>query len=136
MKEIEECARSLKSIGVKKDDIVTVCSPNIPQAVVLFYAINMIGAVSNMIHPLSAEKEIENYLCLSKSNYVFCIDISLDKLLNVIKNTSVELVVVLSAADKMSTITKYAYKLTQGRKIKVDYNNEYLLSWSSFIDFG
>lgn len=136
MKEIEECARSLKSIGVKKDDIVTVCSPNIPQAVVLFYAINMIGAVSNMIHPLSAEKEIENYLCLSKSKYVFCIDITLDKLLNVIKNTSVELVVVLSAADKMSTITKYAYKLTQGRKIKVDYNNEYLLSWSSFIDFG
>lgn len=135
-KEIEECARSLKAIGVKKDDIVTICSPNIPQAVVLFYAINMVGAVSNMIHPLSAEKEIEEYLSMSKSKYVFCIDVSLDKLLNIVQNTSVEMIVVLSASDRMSTITKYAYKLTQGRKIKVDYSNNYLLKWSNFIDFG
>lgn len=32
---------------------------NCPQAVIMFYAINLVGATANMIHPLSSEKEIE-----------------------------------------------------------------------------
>src|SRR5690554_6066598 len=50
--EVFECAQSLKAIGIKEDDVVTICLPNIPQAIIMFYAVNKIGAVSNMIHPL------------------------------------------------------------------------------------
>ncbi len=28
----------------------------------MFFAVNLVGAIANMIHPLSAEKEIEFYL--------------------------------------------------------------------------
>ena len=28
----------------------------------MFYAVNLVGAIANMIHPLSAEKEFEFYL--------------------------------------------------------------------------
>lgn len=136
MNEIEMCARSLKAIGVEKDDIVTICSPNVPQAIILFYAINMIGAISNMLHPLSAEKEIEGYLSLTKSKYMFTIDIACEKVLNVLEKTNLEKIVVFSAADKMNKITKIAYNLTKGRHIKVDYDNEYIISWNNFIDYG
>lgn len=33
--------------------------PNTPEAIIMFYAINMAGAVASMIHPLSSENEIE-----------------------------------------------------------------------------
>ena len=33
--------------------------PNCPQAIDMFYAVNLVGGIANMIHPLSAEKEIE-----------------------------------------------------------------------------
>lgn len=136
MYEIEEAARSLKAIGVKTGDIVTICAPNIPQAIVSFYAINMIGAVSNMIHPLSGEKEIENYLVMSKSKFIVTIDIAAVKIMNIINNTCLEKMVVMSAADKMNRFTKTAYLLTQGRKIKIPYYEDIIISWNTFIDYG
>lgn len=134
MYEIEESARSLKAFGVKEGDKVTIISPNMPQAIVLFYAINMVGAVSNMVHPLSAEKEIENFINLSNSKLIFTLDIAYPKVLNVVKNTNIK-VVVMSISEKMNKITRLAYKLTQ-KKVKVNYNDENIFSFSSFIDFG
>ncbi len=135
MKDIASCARSLKSIGVREKDIVTICSPNMPQAIILFYAINMVGAISNMVHPLSAEKEIEYFLTVSKSKYIFTVDIACEKVMNVIKNTQVEKVIVMSPAEKMNKITRFAYNLTT-KKVKIPYDNDMVFSYNSFIDFG
>ena len=71
---INLCAQSLIKLGIKKGDKVTVCLPNIPQATIVFYAINKIGAISNMIHPLSAPKEIEYFLSLTESQYAISTD--------------------------------------------------------------
>ena len=60
--EIDLCARALKATGVRPGDRITMAMPNCPQAVIMFYAINLVGATANMIHPLSSEKEIEFYL--------------------------------------------------------------------------
>ena len=65
--KIIDCAKALKSMGISEGDIVSICMPNTPTALYMFYAVNMVGAVSNMIHPLSSEKEIEMYLNKTKS---------------------------------------------------------------------
>ena len=62
MEQVQQCARALKTIGVREGDKVTIAMPNCPQAVFMFYAVNLVGGIANMIHPLSAEKEIEFYL--------------------------------------------------------------------------
>ena len=67
IEEIKKCARSLKTIGVRAGDKVTIAMPNCPQAIYMFYAVNLVGGIANMIHPLSAEKEIEFYLNASES---------------------------------------------------------------------
>ena len=72
--EISRTARALTAAGVKKGDSVSVCLPNIPQAVFLFYAINKVGAVANMIHPMSAENEIIRYMELTESRHIFFLD--------------------------------------------------------------
>ena len=47
---------------------MTIAMPNCPQARhTCFYAVNLVGAIANMIHPLSSEKEIEFYLNESES---------------------------------------------------------------------
>ena len=74
VEEIEKCARALRTIGVRENDCVTIAMPNCPQAIFLFYAVNRIGAIANMIHPLSAEKEIENYLNMSNSVVAVTLD--------------------------------------------------------------
>ena len=81
--KVIDAAKALRNIGVTEKDRVTICMPNTPEAIVLFYAINKIGAVANMIHPLSAEKEIEYYLNVAECKYILTIDISLKKVMNI-----------------------------------------------------
>ena len=78
--EISRCARALTAIGVSEGDSVSICLPNIPQAVFLFYAVNKIGAVANMIHPMSGENEIVRYMKLTESRFLFGLDMMGDKL--------------------------------------------------------
>lgn len=48
--------------------------PNTPQTVSMFYAANMVGAIANMIHPLSSENEIAFYLNDSDSKVAITLD--------------------------------------------------------------
>ena len=75
IRRIERCAKAFKALGIKKGDAVTLCLPNIPQTVECFYALNRIGAVANMIHPQSAQKEITYYLDLSESKAIVTVDL-------------------------------------------------------------
>ena len=74
MKRIEAAAKGLYAMGIRKGDRVTICMANTPQAVDCFYALNRIGAIPNMIHPLSASKEIAFYLNFSKSKAILTLD--------------------------------------------------------------
>ena len=76
---IERAARAFYAAGVRMGDAVTICLPNIPQALDCFYALNRIGAVANMVHPLSAQNEITGYLNISKSKMILTVDLFYEK---------------------------------------------------------
>ena len=84
LKQIDEVARSLKALGVKYKDVVSICMPNTPEGIISFYACNKIGAIASMIHPLSAENEIKNYLNVSKSSWLITIDFTMPKVEKII----------------------------------------------------
>lgn len=74
LKRIDAAAKGLWNMGIRKGDKVTICMANTPQALDCFYALNRIGAIPNMIHPLSAAKEIAFYLNFSKSKAILTLD--------------------------------------------------------------
>ena len=57
MHEVDCLAAALLSRKVKPGDAVTIFTPNIPQGVIAIYAANRIGAVANMVHPLSSQQQ-------------------------------------------------------------------------------
>lgn len=130
--KIVECAKALKAIGVEKGDRVTICMPNTPEAITFFYALNMIGAVANMIHPLSAESEIKFYLNISESKVALVINVSYDKFKNIIEETKLEKVIIASPNISMPAILSIGYQVTQGRKIKV-IKNDKIIDYNNFI---
>lgn len=109
--KIEQTAKSLKVIGVKEKDVVTICMPNVPEAIIMFYAINMIGAVASMIHPLASENEIEFYIDAASSKYVLTINLFADKVIKASKRCNVEKVIVSDIADSMFRVMKRAINL-------------------------
>ena len=74
LSRVDAAARGLYNMGIRKGDRVTICMPNTPQAIDCFYGLNRIGAIANMIHPLSAPKEIAFYLNASQSKAILTLD--------------------------------------------------------------
>lgn len=134
--DIEVCAKSLRCLGVRKGDVVTVCMPNTPEAVISFYAINKIGAIANMIHPLSSEEEIKHSLVTTKSVIAIAINLSYEKIKNIIDDTDVYRVVIVSAKDSMPPLLGLGYLVSQEMKINVDLSNAVFISWSDFYNKG
>ena len=79
IRRIERAARALWAFGVRPGDAVTICLPNIPQALDCFYAVNRMGAVANMVHPLSAQSEITYYLNVAESRVIVTVDLFYEK---------------------------------------------------------
>ena len=130
---IDKAALAFRSQGVRRGDIVTICMPNTPEAMIAFYAINKIGAISNMIHPLSGEIEIKEYLTSTNSVMLVMIDVCYDKVKNIIKDTSVYKTIVVSARDSMPFFTGLGYQISQGFKIKGPTKSEAYLYWNDFL---
>ena len=131
--EIERCAKALKTIGIRENDKVTIAMPNCPQAIFLFYAVNLVGAIANMIHPLSAEKEIEFYLNESESVLAITLDQFYDKFERIRQNTKVVNIVIASVKDALSKPIKAGYMLTAGRKIEKIPADAPVLMWKDFL---
>ena len=136
IKKIDDCARALAAIGVKEGESVTICMPNAPQAVIMFYAINKLGAIANMVHPLSAEKEIE--FCLKESGSVVCLTLDqfYGKFENIRENVPLRSLILTSIKDVLSPVKKKGYYLTQGRKIKKVPATAEIVWWEKFLRDG
>ncbi|MDD5902320.1 MAG: AMP-binding protein [Oscillospiraceae bacterium] len=133
VKEIEQCAKALKTIGVREGDKVTIAMPNCPQAIQMFYAVNLVGGICNMIHPLSAEKEIEFYLNASESVTAITLDQFYNKFENIRQNTKVVNIIIASIKDELSKPVKAGYMLTEGRKVKKIPDDAPVIRWRDFL---
>ena len=133
IEQIERCAKALKTIGVRENDRVTIAMPNCPQAIYMFYAVNLVGAVANMIHPLSAEKEIEFYLNESESVTAITLDQFYGKFEKIRENTKVVNIIIASVKDALSRPLRAGYMLTEGRKIQKIPSDAPVIRWKDFM---
>lgn len=135
IKQVDDCAKAFKALGVNAKDRVSICMPNIPEAIISFYALNKIGAVANMIHPLSSEQEIKYYLTVSESKFAVTTEVSYEKIIQVAKETNLKNCILASIGNSMPLPLKVGYWLTKGRKYKID-KSTLLLKWNDFIRQG
>ena len=125
---IERAALALRSLGIGRGDRVTICMPNTPQAVDCFYALSRLGAVSNMIHPLSAPQEITFYLDVSHSKAI----LTLDRFFGKVSAAASEakeppLLLIARIEDELSLPLRCGFALTQAKKYPKLPKGGYLL---------
>ena len=134
IREIETCAKALKTIGVREGDRVTIALPNCPQAIQVFYAVNLVGGICNMIHPLSAEKEIEFYLNESRSVTAITLDQFYGKFENIRKNTGVTNIVIASVKDELSKPLKAGTMIMDSiNKVQKIPDDAPVIRWKDFL---
>ena len=132
IKEINAYAKVFTKAGVKHGDIVTIMLPNMPNVLVSLYALNKIGAIANMVHPLSSEEEILFSLTSTKSKHLIMLNTFYTKIENIIDKTDVKEVIFASASDYMPFFLKVGYNLSQIGKYKKHPKRDKYLSWKGF----
>ncbi len=130
---IDRTAAAFLKLGVKTKDIVTIALPNIPEVIFCVYALNKIGAVANMIHPLPGKNELINYINEVQSKIVVIFDGAYDLICDDIEKTTAKKVIVASPGNMLPVSLKIAYNLKL-RKKELDAN--YFVSWKDFIRGG
>ena len=130
--EVEVCAKALLAQGIKEGDAVTVCLPNVPQAVLMFYAINRIGAIASMVHPLSAENEIMFYLNETKSRIAITLSQFYSKFDAIKGRTGLEKLIVTKIADALPPVKSVLYRFV-GKEPKIE-KKSWVIPWTEFID--
>ena len=132
IEEIDTASKAFLELGVRKKDYVSICMPNTPEAIISFYALNKIGAICNMIHPLSAESEIKDFVNNTNSKVMIVIDLAFNKINHIYPNTTLEKIITVSPKDSMPTLLQVGYELTKGIKVKLE-KNPAQIKWNEFI---
>ena len=137
-KKVDRFADALVKNGLKQDDVVLMGVSNSPEAIISLLAINKIGAVSKWFDIRASEKDIEEYANSSNCKYMIAFDMLIPKISQVIKNTSLEKVIVINPSDSLSLMKQKLYKLKckkDGTFVEIPEDYKYIY-FNQFIKMG
>lgn len=129
---IENVSKSFSAIGVKKGDILILATVTLPETAYVFYALNRLGAIANFVDPRTSEEGIREYIKEVDAKVVLTISAAYPKIIEAVKGTNVEKIIVQSPADSLPAVKKVAYKLAN----KEPDMSEKSLKWSDFINLN
>ncbi len=129
--EIEKAARAFSALGVKQGDVCTVVTLSCVNSVVVFYALNKIGAISNYVNAIASEDEMAAYIREAGSGYVVTLDLFADKVLKAANKESK--IVVFSLSDYMPGFTKTVAERKFSKIQKSLHTDRRVLFWKDFL---
>lgn len=137
IRKIECAAGAFYAAGIRENDSVTICMPNTPQAVICLYALNRIGAIANMVHPLSSQKNITFYLDYSESKMILTLDQFYEKVLRASKEAKSHVrLLIARVSEELNPVLAVGYSLTQGKAYKKFPEKGCGVVWSDFLKSG
>lgn len=129
MKKIDKVASALKEFNIVENECVTICMPNTPESFALIYAINKIGAICNIIHPLSSTSDIERAVKETNSSIIFCSDVAMPKA----RHIKVKHFIMVPTSESLGKFLKTLYNIKSSLNMKLE---EGMLTWNEFLNYG
>ena len=125
--DVERTAAALQKHGVKKGDFVSLCGLNTPEFVILLYAMNKVGAVSNWLGLTSPVSDLKEQLVSTGTKLVFAVDLAYDIMKEAAQGTKVETIIAVPLSASMPILLRVPYGL-KNRRPKLE-----TISWETFL---
>ncbi len=140
-RQIDDCTRGLLALGFEAGDIFAICMPNTPETVILFYAVNRIGGICNMIHPLAPAANVMEIVRETGSKYLCFPELFLVRLASPIEEERVQLplehILIAPMARSADPVSRAGLWLTKARKAnKLMPRNKLWVRWDDMISQG
>ena len=120
--KIEHVAKSLKALGINEGDTISVCLPNMPESVYLFYAINKVGAVANMLDLRNSNAEFLRLLKEANTTYLFVMDTAAENFADAVKKAELKGVVAISVIESLPMLVR-KLAVIKNKSLKANLNS-------------
>lgn len=130
--QISKTAAAFSTLGIRKGDIVVLITVTTPETIFAFYALNQLGAISNMVDPRTSTEGIREYIRETDSDIVLSLDVALPKVADAIEGTGVRNIIVTSPADSLPPIKKQLYVLSNKKKRQAKEIQQYMSNVEMF----
>ncbi|MGD9761782.1 MAG: AMP-binding protein, partial [Candidatus Izemoplasmatales bacterium] len=60
--KIDLFANGIKQLGFKTNDVITMALPNVFEAIISFYAVNKLGIISHVVHPVTPVIQMRKFM--------------------------------------------------------------------------
>jgi long-chain acyl-CoA synthetase len=117
LKEVDQFSAALNALGFKKGDVITIGMPTAPQGIVPIYAVNKLGGICSVIHPLSPPNQIKTFLQISNSKWLMTLDLFYQQFKEGMAKTNVQKLILAGITDYLKGFTKLGFQIINGRKI-------------------
>ena len=128
---IDAATAAFSRLGVRQGDVVALMLPNIPEIVYCMYALNKLGAISDMIDLRTKGDTLVYYLQEASASVAVICDLFAENVCEVIEKTPLKHVVNCSPFDSLPvplrTIMKWRRRQTDSSTSSIS------VAWSNFI---
>lgn len=127
LKKVDKIASALKEFNIVENECVTICMPNTPESFALIYAVNKIGAICNIVHPLSTTNDILRAINETNSEIIFCSDVSMPQA----RKINIKHFIMIPTSTSFNNLLKTIYNLKSAANLKLD---NHMISWHDFLN--
>lgn len=140
-RQIDDCTRGLLALGFKAGDVFAICLPNVPETAILFYAVNRLGGICNMIHPLAPAAGVMEIIRDTGSRFLCFPEIFLGRLAAHVEEhregSTLEHILIAPMARSGDPVSRFGLWLTKARKAnRLMPRNKAWLRWDRMIQAG
>lgn len=136
IKNIDKTADALWSMGIRKGDIVIMCSSNTPETIYMDYALNKIGAIPDYVYPNITSEEMKYFVSEVNPKFIFMLDQpEIRKMVvDATKDTCIEHIISASVIQSFPGVFKKIADLKNKKSDKVE--DDRIIEWDTFIKNG
>lgn len=118
LKQVDSMAGVLQNtLHIKKDDVIILAQPNIPDTLIIFYALNKIGAITFFIHPLTPFDQLLDLINKSHAKYAIVFEQRVAKEIDKFK-TIKDICLVTRIENHLPVAKKAIYHIFMNSKIR------------------
>ena len=137
--EVEQCARVLRHIGIKKGDCVNLCTAGVPEAIYVVLACSRVGAIANFINPMFSTEQMTDRINDTGSEWILILDAMYDYIKKALAGTCIRNVVIIPATNSIPVLlSKMMYMKSTARQIlkERERGQQRYYSWKEFRNLG
>ncbi len=125
LKRVNVTADKLFSHGIRKDSVVALLSPNVPEAIITLYALSKIGAIVSLLHPLLPPEVLNESIKETKTTHFIVLDVLAYKYQEVLKKNDVD-TLLISAYPDLSLAMKLGFKIKYKKELSLIDKTKYI----------